>query len=1079
MNQTPATPPEQTVTGLYAGSDLAPGSVLAERYRIEALLGVGGMGVVYRATDLSLQVPVAIKLLRPELAQRSEAFDRFRQELLLARQVSSPHVVRIHDIARDGARWFITMDLIEGEPLDRLLDQRGALPVEEALAIARQLALGLGAAHARSVVHRDLKPSNVLIDREGRACIADFGVARSLGTSGLTHSGAVVGTPDYLSPEQARGSAVDARSDLYALGLLLYEMLSGKLPFNAATPSEAISQRLAGSPPALRSVQPDAPPWVERLVAHLLRPNPTHRFQTADAVVAAIDQRRAPRDWRPWRRGGAIALLAVAALAAGYFWWPLPSSGPPAAPVLPRVLILAQGGSDPQQKLVAEALADRLRLALDASEGVAVVDAERTHQAALQLGWRDDRAVQLDPLQRELPGARLLRMSYGEGASPRLRAWLREPDQAEVELSLDADLTVALKQLGAALHSDAVAAMLPPDAKALEAYAEGQRLRLAGRLGDAAARLQQAAELAPDDALTWLALAETAWFAGLPEQAATATQRGMTVAPPMLHPRFQTQQGFLDGDLEAASAPLRARLSSTPADLGARLRLGYVQGELGDLPAALATLEEVSRNDPGEPRAWFLRGKYAILRGDFRIALDEYLVRALVLYKRGRNPHGEGETVNAMGVGYARLGQMADAEEQYRKALELRRSVDNRRGTASSLRNLAQIATVRGEFDQADQELAEARALFEELDDHGGLAAVDNERGLLAEERGDYATALSAFRSALRGREALGDAFGAAESLNNIGFTHYQLGDYDSAQVFWRQADDAFVRLEDQNGRTRTQQNLGLLETARGNWRRARELLQQSLATAERQQMVEEEAVSRRNLAELDLLQGHLDDALAHLERAETLFRERADQRGQVDAALLRARLMLTAGDPARAAQAIDAVGDTLDSASTEQRAIAALLRAELATRDGDSGAAKASLQQAAAWITSSGTRLLRLQYGLQVRSADPALPEALDELGHRPLWLQLQQAMLERELAKGDLPAASARYKTVATVLVDLGDYVDAWRLHRLGARALADDGARAQATTAAERAIERLLAATPEALQASIRQEAARDGQ
>ena len=134
MSQEPAAQSDATITGLYAGSDLSPGSVLGERYRIESLLGIGGMGVVYRATDLSLQVPVAVKLLRPELAQRAEAFDRFRQELLLARQVSSPHVVRIHDIARDGNRWFITMDLIEGEPLDRLLDQRGALPLEEGLA---------------------------------------------------------------------------------------------------------------------------------------------------------------------------------------------------------------------------------------------------------------------------------------------------------------------------------------------------------------------------------------------------------------------------------------------------------------------------------------------------------------------------------------------------------------------------------------------------------------------------------------------------------------------------------------------------------------------------------------------------------------------------------------------------------------------------------------------------------------------------------------------------------------------------------------------------------------------------------
>jgi tetratricopeptide (TPR) repeat protein len=1079
MSPAPEDPPQATVTGIYAGADLAPGSLLAERYRIEGLLGVGGMGVVYRATDTALDVPVAIKLLRPELAQRAEAFDRFRQELLLARQVSSPHVVRIHDIARDGARWFITMDLIEGEPLDRVLDRRGALPVEEALAIARQLALGLGAAHARGVVHRDLKPSNVLLDHEARACIADFGVARSLGTSGLTHSGAVVGTPDYLSPEQARGGAVDARSDLYALGLLLYEMLSGKLPFNAATPSEAISQRLAGSPPGLRSARPDAPAWVERLVAHLLRPNPAHRFQDAAAVVAAIDQRRAPRDWRPGLRLAAALALLAALIAAGLAWWPRPSGVAPATPPPPRVLVLTPGAADDGDTLLAEAYAERLRLALDATAGVAVVDAERTRQAALQLGLQEGSALRLEALREELPGARVLRLAHAtRSGQGRLRAWLREPGQDERELTLgEVAPASALAHIVAALHPGAppgTPAALPA-APVLARQAEAQRLRFAGRLADAVAALQDATTQAPDDAAGWLALAETAWFAGLPEESQQALERGARVAPPALQPRFAAQRAFLDGDLDAAVAPLRARLADTPADLAARLRLGYLQGELGALPAALETLQQVGEADPGEPRAWFLRGKYSILRGDVRAAVDEFLVRALVLYKRGRNAHGEAETVNALGVGYARLGQVDDAEEQYRKALALRRAVGNRRGIASSLRNLAQIATVRGQYDAADRDLLEARELFEALGDASGLAAVDNELGLLAEERGDYAAALAAYRNALRGREALDDALGAAESLNNIGFAHYQLGDYDSAQVFWRQAEEAFVRLDDQNGIARTRQNLGLLETARGNWTRARALLQQSLGIAQKQQFAEEEAVSRRNLAELDLLQGRYADALAHLARAETLFAERDDQRGRVDAALLRARLQLDAGDPVAAAAALDAPGEALAQASTEQRAIAALLRAELADRISDAGAKRAALDQVEALLGSGATRLLRLHHRLLRDPADASLPAEVDALGHRPLWLRLQRQLLQREVAAGQREAAARRYREVASQLAALGDYAEAWRLHRLGASVLAGEEATA-ATAAAAQALAALRGAAPEALRTSIDQEAAR---
>jgi serine/threonine protein kinase len=189
-----------TMTGQIASSELRAGDLLGGRFRIESLLGVGGMGVVYRARDLSLDIDVALKLLRPELARRSGALDRFRSELLLARQVSSPHVVRIHDIAEHDGRWFISMDFIDGESLEGYRDRVGKIPTEGALAITRGLLEGLAAAHQRGVIHRDLKPANVLLDKNGHPYITDFGVARSLGATGMTQSGIIVGTPEYLSP---------------------------------------------------------------------------------------------------------------------------------------------------------------------------------------------------------------------------------------------------------------------------------------------------------------------------------------------------------------------------------------------------------------------------------------------------------------------------------------------------------------------------------------------------------------------------------------------------------------------------------------------------------------------------------------------------------------------------------------------------------------------------------------------------------------------------------------------------------------------------------------------------------------
>ncbi|WP_017909654.1 serine/threonine-protein kinase, partial [Xanthomonas sp. SHU 199] len=303
-----------TATGLYAQESLTPGDVLAGRFRIERLLGIGGMGLVYLAHDQALGIDVAVKLLRPELAQRPQAFARFRQELLLARQVSSPHVVRIHDLAEHAGRWLISMDYVDGESLEARLQREERLDVDIALRIAGDIARGLQAAHARGVVHRDLKPANILLQRDGDALISDFGVACSMASSGLGATlGNVIGTPAYLSPEQARGDALDPRSDLYALGLILYEMLAGQVPFAGGTLSETLAQRMLREPPPVDRLRADVPGWLVRLLQRLLRPQPRDRLQHAGEVIVAIERRQLPRDRRRWRRIG----LGLAATLAG------------------------------------------------------------------------------------------------------------------------------------------------------------------------------------------------------------------------------------------------------------------------------------------------------------------------------------------------------------------------------------------------------------------------------------------------------------------------------------------------------------------------------------------------------------------------------------------------------------------------------------------------------------------------------------------------------------------------------------------------------------------------------------------
>ena len=207
------------------------GTTLNGRYRLEARIGAGGMSTVYRATDETLQRQVAIKLMNREIATDSDQLERFRREARAVAQLSHPHIVGVIDYGEDDGRPYIVFEYVEGETLKERIRRNGRLPITEAVAYAIEIARALGTAHARHIVHRDVKPQNVLIDEEGSAKVTDFGIARTLDEEGLTADGRVLGTTDYVSPEQALGRPVTGQSDLYSLGIVLYEMLTGEVPF--------------------------------------------------------------------------------------------------------------------------------------------------------------------------------------------------------------------------------------------------------------------------------------------------------------------------------------------------------------------------------------------------------------------------------------------------------------------------------------------------------------------------------------------------------------------------------------------------------------------------------------------------------------------------------------------------------------------------------------------------------------------------------------------------------------------------------------------------------------------------------
>ena len=265
------------------------GVVLVDRYRIQSKLGTGGMSTVYLATDLTLDRPVAVKLLHREISGTGHQLERFRKEAKSAARLSNPHLVPVIDAGEQNGRPFIVFEYVEGQTLKELISTDGPLPVDQAVAYAIEIARGLQTAHDHRLIHRDVKPQNVLIDREGRARITDFGIARSLEDEGVTDTGEVVGTTDYVSPEQASGESADERSDIYALGIVLFEMLTGEVPFQAESQVAVAMKHVSEEIPDVARERPGVPATVAAVVDQATAKSPADRYASIANMIADLE----------------------------------------------------------------------------------------------------------------------------------------------------------------------------------------------------------------------------------------------------------------------------------------------------------------------------------------------------------------------------------------------------------------------------------------------------------------------------------------------------------------------------------------------------------------------------------------------------------------------------------------------------------------------------------------------------------------------------------------------------------------------------------------------------------------------
>jgi serine/threonine protein kinase len=272
---------------------LERGTTFARRFEIIEEIGQGGMGTVYKAYDNKIREVVALKLLKPEIASDPEVIERFRNELKLARQVSHRHVCRMYDIGEEWLSIYISMEYVAGEDLKSFIRRSGHLTEAKAVGLAKQIAEGLAEAHRLGVVHRDLKPQNVMIDKDGNAKIMDFGIARSLHTRGVTGTGVIIGTPEYMAPEQAEGRDIDHRVDIYALGAILFEMVTGRIPFEGATPLSIVLKHRSEPPADPQTLNAQISAGLSRIILKCLAKSRTDRYDSAAEVLedlAAVEQ---------------------------------------------------------------------------------------------------------------------------------------------------------------------------------------------------------------------------------------------------------------------------------------------------------------------------------------------------------------------------------------------------------------------------------------------------------------------------------------------------------------------------------------------------------------------------------------------------------------------------------------------------------------------------------------------------------------------------------------------------------------------------------------------------------------------
>jgi len=847
---------DDSATRLFSpAQDRAPGSSPSSpesfgRYRMIRLLGAGGMGEVYEAFDQELRERVALKLIRPEYATSPEADARFRRELSVARQVTHRNVVRIHDLGIVDGRKYISMSFVDGVDLARKMEE-GRLHEDEAISIAEQLCAGLSAAHQAGIIHRDLKPGNVMVDPSGRVYLMDFGLARAEDETQFTQVGTVVGTVDYMSPEQATGQPIDQRSDIYALGLILFEMFTGRRPFTGDSSMSRLVARLNHPVVNPRAVNPEVKPYLGDIILKCLERDRDARYQSVDEVLADLVARR--RDTRRWRRAWrgvatreaalAAAVVLLAVVGAAVF---LGRDGPAEAsavltPVKAPSVSLAvvpfrNASGDARLDWLGTSLGEMLSADVGQSSAVRTVSSARLEQVLRDLAVPADGTIDEATLRRlaELGSADML--VWGQytkvGERVRIDATLQDFKESravrlKTEVTTEAAVLDAVDRLARSIRG---AVTTSPDVRdelsasafkpssssvpAVRAYSEGVKLARRGNHQGAARRLAESVQADSSFAMAYSQLALSYSSLGQDDQAADASRRAVELSerlPKGERYLIEANHARVLSDNQKAIEAYERLARVSPEDSDVQFALAGLYEGVGSLDRAKSGYANVLVRDPKHVDGLLALGRVLIKQRNPQASL-EHLNRALTLAIELGDIEEKGRVLHTIGMAYKRLNKPGDALRYYQEALGLRRGIGQKNGVAQTLAEVAEVHRRLGQPAEALAGYKEALQLQREIGDRRGAGMTALNMGGFVMERGEEDEALKLFRESLQIHRDLGNESMQSQCLNNIGAAYFSRGQYEDAITYFQQALQLRERLKVPSDIAETLHNLG--ETA-------------------------------------------------------------------------------------------------------------------------------------------------------------------------------------------------------------------------------------------------------------------------